>query len=320
MHHLRVLGPLLIGVVLGGQSCTSDSRSRTAGGDVRTPPTVLFEEHYEDANLEARGWYDLGGTPSLSSTEHVAGSARSLQISFAKGGTSPSPSVAARHLFTPTTSVYVRYWVKYGSNWVGSNVPYHPHELNLLTTEDDKFVGPAYTFLTLYIETNFQSGQGTPVLASQDGKNVDVTRLRQDLTNLTEARAVSGCNGDPDGTAGGCYSSGNVWFNGRTWRAAEPTFLSTTGSGYKNDWHKVEAFYQLNTITNGKANRDGIAQFWFDGRLVIDRHDLYLRTGAHPNMQFNQLLFAPYIGDGSPVAQMAWIDDLSVQTARPANP
>jgi hypothetical protein len=41
------------------------------------------------------------------------------------------------------------------------------------------------------------------------------------------------------------------------------------------------------------------------------------RTGAHPTMQFNQFFMGPYIGDGSPVAQQVWVDDLVVMTGRP---
>ena len=69
-------------------------------------------------------------------------------------------------------------------------------------------------------------------------------------------------------------------------------------------------------IVGGKGVNDGIVQYWFDGRPVIDRHDVLLRTGANPTMQFNQLVIAPYIGDGSPVAQSMWIDDLTVATGR----
>src|SRR5256712_173219 len=41
-----------------------------------------------------------------------------------------------------------------------------------------------------------------------------------------------------------------------------------------------------------------------------------LRTGAHPNMKFKQLIVAPYIGDGSPVDQTMWVDNLTVGTGR----
>jgi hypothetical protein len=34
-------------------------------------------------------------------------------------------------------------------------------------------------------------------------------------------------------------------------------------------------------------------------------------------MQFDQLVIAPYIGDGSPISQGLWIDDLTVATGPP---
>jgi hypothetical protein len=57
-------------------------------------------------------------------------------------------------------------------------------------------------------------------------------------------------------------------------------------------------------------------QYWFNGQLIIDRHDILFRTGARPAVQFNQFLLTPYIGDGSPVDQSMWIDNLRVGTAR----
>ncbi len=57
-----------------------------------------------------------------------------------------------------------------------------------------------------------------------------------------------------------------------------------------------------------------MVRYWFDGQLVIEHANVLLRTGAHPNMKFNQLLIAPYIGDGSPVDQTMWVDNLTVAT------
>ena len=282
--------------------------------------TVLFQEHFDDTNFGSRGWYDLpsGGMTSLSTTDHILGSTASLQVNFAAGATGGSPRVGARHLFTPSTSVYATYWIKYSSNWVGSGESFHPHEFHLITTEDDQFVGPAVTHLTTYMEENFQSGGGYAVLKTQDASNIDATRLNQDLTNVTESRAVSGCNGNSDGTPTDCYLNGSAWNNEKTWKSASPVFLQTPGSaGYKGDWHQVAVYFQMNSIVGGKGQNDGVAQYWFDGQLVIDQHHVLFRTGAHPNMLFNQFLMAPYIGDGSPIAQTMWIDDLSVSTAPP---
>ena len=89
------------------------------------------------------------------------------------------------------------------------------------------------------------------------------------------------------------------------------------GPDDKTHWHEVEAFFQRNSIKDGKGQPDGVAQYWFDGKLVIDRHDAMFRTGAHPDMEFDQFIIAPYIGDGAPVDETAWYADLAVATARP---
>jgi len=49
---------------------------------------------------------------------------------------------------------------------------------------------------------------------------------------------------------------------------------------------------------------------------VIDRHDILFRTGARATLQLNQFVIAPYIGDGSPVDQSMWVDNLVVAASR----
>ncbi len=61
---------------------------------------------------------------------------------------------------------------------------------------------------------------------------------------------------------------------------------------------------------------DGVAQYRFDGTLAIDLHTVQLRTAACPAMLFNQLTFTPYFGNGSPVAQTVWYDDLIIANHR----
>ena len=62
---------------------------------------------------------------------------------------------------------------------------------------------------------------------------------------------------------------------------------------------------------------DGLIRYVVDGEVVISYDHILMRTGQHPEMRFNQFLIAPYIGDGSPVTQTIWIDDLTVATGRP---
>ena len=77
--------------------------------------------------------------------------------------------------------------------------------------------------------------------------------------------------------------------------------------------------FRLNTLDlkRDRPNADGIVRAWFDGRLVIDRTDVILRSTDFPNMKFNQFLLAPYFGPGLlPHEQTLWIDELTVGTRR----
>jgi hypothetical protein len=279
--------------------------------------TVLFQENFEDSSFGSRGWYDSTGA-TLSTTQKFAGT-RSFECRFAPGATDCSGGSPRRHLFTASDGVYVSYYIKHSTNWVGSGRTYHPHMMQLLTNLNSDYVGPAYTKLTAYIEII----GGVPNLGLQDGENIDENRVGVDLTNVTEQRAVAGCNGDSDGYGvGQCYSAGSVHWNGKMWTPGGQVYFDNTSGGprYKGDWHLVESYFKLNTIVNGKGAKDGILRYWYDGQLIIDRTNVVLRTGANPTMKFNQFILAPYIGDGSPADQTFWIDNLLVATERPATP
>jgi hypothetical protein len=242
----------------------------------------------------------------------VTGSTRSLEYRFPAGSTTPTAGSALRRKFAASDSVYLSYYVRYSTNWVGSQQPYHPHEFHFLTNLDGDFSGLSFTRLTFYIEQN----GGTPLLGIQDGSNIDQGRVGQNLTSVTENRGVAGCNGSSDGYPDNCYQAGS-WVNEKKWRAGSQLFSDTQGAFYKNNWHFIEVFVKLNTISGGRGVNDGVLQYWYDGQLVIDRRNVLLRTGANATMKFNQFIIAPYIGDGSPVTQSLWIDNLTVATARP---
>lgn len=299
-----------------GNRTTSAATTVTVSNTTTPPPptggTILFQEAFEDASLTSRGWYD-NTTPLLSTAEHVANSTRSIEFKFNAGAMTPTAATTLRKKFTPSDSVYLSYYVKYSSNWVGSQRTYHPHEFHFLTNLDGDWSGLSFTRLTAYIEQN----GGTPLMGIQDGANVDQSRVGQNLTTVTENRGVAGCNGSSDGYPDNCYLGGSGYVNEKKWKAASRLFGDTPGPYYKNDWHLVEAYIKLNTISGGKGVNDGVVQYWFDGQLVIDRRNVLLRTGANATMKFNQFIIAPYIGDGSPVTQSMWVDNLTVATGRP---
>jgi hypothetical protein len=275
----------------------------------------LFQEGFEDGNFSSRGWYD-NTNPKLSSVEHVANSTKSLECHFAKGAITPDNGTTMRKKFQATDSVYIRYYIKHSSNWVGSGQAYQPHEFYLLTNKDGDWSGLIPTHMTAYVEEN----GGKPQVGIQDALSIDNSNIGKNLTTVTEKRAIAGCNGDSDGYGNGdCYANGSQYWNGKWWKSSNTLFSNTAGPYYKGDWHLVEVFVKLNSIVNGIGVKDGILQFWFDGNPVMNYSNVVFRSGLYPDMKFNQLIIGPYIGDGSPVDQTFWVDDLVVATGRPGD-
>lgn len=280
--------------------------------------TILLTEDFENTNLGADGWYD-NLNQTFSTSEHIPGSTRSLEYHWTVGGTQPTSGGSIRRTFTPTQNLYVSYWVKYSSNYSGSGRTYHPHEFYVLTNADPAYSGLAFNTLDFYIQQVFGSNGGVPQLEIQDGKMIDTARIGTNLIGVTEKRAVAGCNGvgntggvTVSGVFGGsdCYSVGNgTYWNSYMWN-------SPTVRLKRNTWQHVEVYAQLNSITNGIGQNDGVLKYWLDDTLIIDQSNVIFRTGANPNLAFDKFVMAPYIGDGSPVDQKFWIDDLTVATSR----
>ena len=311
------------GVAAGSATitATSSGKSGTSSITVTSPPppgggTLLFQEDFENGSLGSRGWYD-GTSVQISTSEHISGSTASAQYHFASGGNGPTGGSTNRHKFTASNSVYLSYSVKYSTNWVGSGQDYHPHEFYLLSTLDGDYDGLSQNYMTIYVEHNYQNG-GKPVISMQDNKSVNYNYgpLPHNLVGVTEDRSTAGCNGLVETNLySECFDFGSYWYNLK--QASGPVvFQPNPGPGYKNDWNFVEAYVQLNTVVNGIGQANGVMQYWFNGTLVIDRHDILFRTGAHPTLQLNQLIIAPYIGDGSPADQSMWLDNLRIATGR----
>jgi hypothetical protein len=317
---------VVTGVAAGSATITAatSGKSGTASITVTAPPpppppgtgTLLFQEDFENANMASRGWYD-NATILVNTTEHIAGSTASAQYRWTKGATSPTIANAQRHKFPASNSLYVSYYVKYSTNWVGSGQSYHPHEFYIMSTMDGDYDGPSENYMTIYIEHNYQNG-GKPVISMQDNKSVNYSygALPHNLVGVTEDRSTAGCNGMAETNMySECFDFGSYWYNLKQ-LSGPVMFKPTAGPGYKSDWNFVEAYVQLNTVVNGIGQKDGVMQYWFNGQLVIDRHDILFRTGAHATLQLNKFLIAPYIGDGSPVDQSMFVDNLKVGTAR----
>ena len=312
-------GTLNVNAVFGALS-SAVAASTTSTTPVTPPPAnVLFQENFDDANFAARGWYDNTNL-ALTTAEHYGSTGSSVQYHFAAGGSTPANGAAIRHKFTPSNSLYVSYYVKYSTNWIGSGEVYHPHEFYILSSFDGDWDGLSVDWLTLYIEQNYQNG-GMPRMAIQDAKaiNTSLGALPLNVLGLTENRSTGGCNGVAESNiVSECYNA-PPWSNDK--KVTGPvTFQPNPGPGYKNNWNHVEAYFQLNSIVNGIGQTDGVMQYWFNGSLIIDRHDIQFITGARAGLQLSQFVIAPYIGDGSPVDQSMWVDNLTLATARGSTP
>lgn len=282
---IREFGTLGIVWPFGGaarQSATVQGDKPVA--DLSNSPDVFFAESFDDDQLLRRGAYD-GRNFQISSNRPYAG-AGCIEFAFQDGATTPTPSSGFRRLFPPSDEVYLRFHIRLSENWGWSGRSYHPHLVNLLTTENSKYHGPAASHLTLYVEP---SG-GKLRLAATDIQNKDAPH------GLTQGPLRGGYNGK-------LYDSSDVLLDDA-------------------QWHLVEAMFKLNTLdrANDRPNTDGVLRGWFDGKLVIEHTDVVFRTTDFPEMKLNQFLLLPYFGKGLlPHAQTLWIDELRVGRQRAGN-
>ncbi len=253
----------------------------TAAEPAKPSAGHFFAESFEDARLLQRGWYD-GDKFSIAAREVHAGSG-CIEFRWADGGTTPATGTGMRRLFEPTETVHLRFHMKLSKGWGWTGRGYHPHMIQFMTTENDRWRGPAASHLTVYVEP----WDGRLRLAAQDIQNKD----------------------QPHGLTQGPLRGG---FNGQMFDSAEKLFTD-------DRWHCIEAMFQLNTLDlkADKPNPDGIVRAWFDGKLVVDRTNVVLRSTDFPKMKFNQFLLKPYFGPGLlPHAQTLWIDELAMGPKR----
>lgn len=244
-------------------------------------PALLFSESFDDSQLLKRGWYD-GNRFSIAAGGRAGKGC--LFYHWREKSSTPESSSGIRRLFEPSETVALRCYIKLSKGWGWTGRAYHPHLMHFMTTENEKYAGPAASHLTVYIEPQ----GGRLRLAAQDIQNKDA----------------------PHGLTQGPLRGG---YNAQTFDSQEQLFQDD------NAWHCVEAVFQLNTLDlkADKPNANGIVKGWFDGELVVDRSDVILRSTDFPNMKFNQFLLTPYFGPGLlPHEQSLWIDELTVGTKR----
>jgi hypothetical protein len=152
-----------------------------------------------------------------------------------------------------------------------------------------------------------------PMAGAASGAGPPSLLFREDFEDADLARRgwYDGNRDMPHGLTQGPLKGG---YNGKFYDSDEVLFED-------DKWYTVEAYFKLDTLNleENHPNRDGIVRGWVDGRLVVDRSDVILRSTDFPEMKFNQFLMAPYFGPGLlPHAQKLWIDDLAAGRKRPA--
>jgi len=307
----------------GGSTSSGTGGSTSSSGDIPGGGTVLFSEPFDDNDFGSRGWYD-GAAGTIVTSDTVLGGA--YECHFSQGATTCDAGKPARHLFTASDTVYLRFHLKFSSNWVGSGVAYHPNMFHFITDADSQYIGPANSHLTTYTEVV----QGRAMLALQDSLNVDNSCIL--LNNDTfigcngdfntyvfdENRSVCACNGivgDLDGRD--CYNAGSYYYSARAWYSAQEAFGDGGPPFDKDSWHLVEVYLEMNSINGGVGVPDGKIRWVQDGQTLISSDAILMRTAANETIAFNQFAMLPYIGPGSPIAQSFWVDEMVVATARP---
>jgi hypothetical protein len=85
----------------------------------------------------------------------------------------------------------------------------------------------------------------------------------------------------------------------------------------KNEWVHMETYLKMNTISENMGQADGIMKVWIDGVNVIKHTNIVYRTNQDATKKWAQFVLGPWIGNGSPIAQIMWIDELTIGTGEP---
>jgi hypothetical protein len=299
----------VIAVQLGGTLADTSAATITASAS-----TTLFSEAFEDVNTSSRGWFDATSIALAADARPGSSGTHALQYHWSVADIAPQGIGTTRHDFTPSNSVYLSDWVKTSANFAGLD-----HLFYFLTTADDHYIGPSVSHLTTYEQYTHVGGNFLANIETADVLMINVASLNVDLLGVTESRSIAGANGRHEVTDATSVVGWDQYKNGTQWMAAKyfvPNAAVFTDAT-KNNWHHVETYEQMNTIAGGIGQQDGVYQYWVDGTLIMDRHNVYFRTGANPTMQFRTFLMGPWISAGASADQYVWIDDLTIATAHP---
>lgn len=276
---------------------------------------LIFSESFENNNWSARGWYDGTDSVGVQSGGHVG---NALRWNWGDGATQPTGFSTIRNSFTQTDELFIEYYMKFDNGWRGSGLTYHPHMIHLQSVDDDIWQGLSRANNSIYLEAISEINSPyniIPIIATQDFYRVNTTygTPPNDLTATTETRSAYHCNtpASLSGATGICYNDGGGWYSANMWSSPEIIIP-------KDQWVKVEAYFKKNTFGGGVANFDGTMQMWINDELAIDKSTVLYATNYYNTTQWDKIILAPWIGDGSPIAQSMWLDEFKIYDSLPS--
>lgn len=281
-------------------------------GETTDTAPDIFTEGFDDDNFSSRDWFD--DTSKIVDTSHKYSGTGSLKYTWTQSGIVPNNGLALRKEFDPTDELYVSFRIYFEDIYRGSQVNYHPHFIYILSDLDNPWGGLARNYLNTYVE--FVSDIGSPYelrpqIQLQDSLrvNTNLGATPNDLTEVTEDRSAMYCNGCKSGAecgTGDCF--GSPRYSANYWK-------DTSIEIPKGQWVHYEAYFKMNTISGGVGQADGLMKLWIDGKLSLNYSNIVYRTNQDATKKWATIVLAPYIGDGSPIAQSFWVDDLKLATS-----
>ena len=239
---------------------------------------VLFQEDFEDTNLEARGWYDIHGWGSdkdmfiAGPPEVKANTGQGcLRIRYQLGDTGGWLHIGLK---TPVPEAYVRYYRMFPPGWEWPK-GYGPHDTILFA---GSYGSPTNTDLSVYL---------------------DFWKTADTYVRVATARQKWGYGGYADVLRQKGGVANRLPYNIAQADKVEP-----------GKWHCVEYYSKLSQ----PEKEDGIIRLWVNGELVSELTNLPLMDERHAGILFNHLIIGPYFHGGSHKAQWNYLDSLVIST------
>lgn len=296
------------GVDCGG-SCSACSGS---GSAIPTKGARIFYEPFENTSWSARGWWDDGS--SGNAVVNAGGqSGNAVTWAWSQSAATPTGWGTMRNSFTASSEFLLEYYVRFATGWRGSGQDWHPHMIHVMSSADGDYSGMSSANSDLYFEAH--TGTSSPYSIYPRAGHQDELRVNtnngavpNNLVSTTETRSANHCNTPytlSGATAYDCYSHSGNYYSANWWIAPSITIPANT-------WTRITAYVKRNSFSGGAGNFDGIVKLWVGDQLAISSEQVLYAAGAYQSTTWNKVVLAPYIGDGSPISQTMYFDELAI--------